>query len=133
MIRGILIWVTIWWIQFLIAIFFFPWPLNCWYYYVVDRENEVEIAIENQAGIEIGEIAVTGGESMIEKAETVTGIMTGIVDMIVNVTEVQSAPAIMIQEIVADHVLGLENILGIMITTGCYLPLCLAGCFTFSF
>jgi hypothetical protein len=59
--------------------------------------------------------------------------MTGIVDMIVNVTEVQSAPAIMIQEIVADHVLGLENILGIMITTGCYLPLCLAGCFTFSF
>lgn len=65
---------------------------------------------------------MTGGESMIEKAETVTGIMTGIVDMIVNVTEVQSAPAIMIQEVVADHVLGLGNILGIMITTGCYLP-----------
>lgn len=74
---------------------------------------------------------MTGGESMIEKAEIVTGIMTGIVDMIANVTEVQIAPAIMIQEVVADHVLGPGNILGIMITTGCYLPLCLAGCLLF--
>ena len=60
---------------------------------------------------------------MIEKAENVvTGIMTGIVDMIVNVTEVQTAPAIMIQEVVTGHVLGPGNILGIMITTGGYLP-----------
>lgn len=79
-----------------------------------DRENEVEIAIENQAGIKIGEIAVTGGESMIEKAEIVTGIMTGIVDMIVNM----SSPIVMIQEVFADHVLDLGNIQGIMIATG---------------
>ena len=71
---------------------------------------------ENQAGIKIGEIAVTGGGIMIEGAEIMTGIMTGIVDMIVSAT-------VMIQEVFADHVLDLENILGIMIAIGSYSPL----------
>lgn len=69
---------------------------------------------ENQAGIKIGEIAVTGGGIMIEGAEIMTGMMTGIVDMIVNV----SAPTVMIQEVFADHVLDLGNIQGIMIAIG---------------
>jgi hypothetical protein len=82
---------------------------------------------ENQAGIKIGEIAVTGGGIMIEGAEIMTSIMTGIVDMIVNL----SAPTVMIQEVFADHVLDLGNIQGIMIAIGSYSPLYLTVYFLF--
>ena len=106
---------------------FLPWPSNYWYFYLVDQKNGVETVTENQAGIKIGEIAVTGGGIMIEGAEIMTGIMTGIVDMIVNL----SAPTVMIQEVFADHVLDLGNIQGIMIAIGSYSPLYLTVYFLF--
>ncbi|KAK6243951.1 hypothetical protein QUC31_010360 [Theobroma cacao] len=83
-----------------------------------DQRNKVRIVTENLVGIMTEEIAVTEGGIMIVGAGTGTGIMIEIVDMIGIVREITSAHAVMIQEVVAGHVLGLRNVLGIMIATG---------------
>ena len=55
---------------------------------------------------------------MIVGAGTGTGIMIEIVDTIGTVTEIMSAHVVMIQVVVAGHVLGLGSVPGIMIGTG---------------
>jgi hypothetical protein len=62
---------------------------------------------------------------MIVGAETVIDIMIVNADMIGIVTEIQIAPAVMIQEAAAGHAHGQRNgsVLGIMIATGTFSPL----------
>lgn len=74
----------------------------------------------NQVGIENAELAATGVGIMIVGAEIMIGTMIEIADMIVSVTEIQSAPAIMIREVTAGHGRGQGSIPGIMIATGAY-------------
>ncbi|KAE8726918.1 hypothetical protein F3Y22_tig00005939pilonHSYRG00037 [Hibiscus syriacus] len=84
----------------------------------LDRRNGVGIVKENPVGIMTEERAVIEGGIMIIGAGIGTGIMNEIVDMIGTVRETMSAHAVVIQEVVAGHVLGLWNIPGIMIDTG---------------
>lgn len=63
-------------------------------------------------------IVVNEGETMIVGAEIVIGIMIEIVDMIATVTETQTAPAPMTQEVVGGHALDPESDLEIMIDIG---------------
>ncbi|TQD68580.1 hypothetical protein C1H46_045887 [Malus baccata] len=55
---------------------------------------------------------------MIVGAEIAIGTMIEIVDMIAIVTEIQIAPAIMIQEVAGGHAHDRGNVPGIMIATG---------------
>lgn len=83
-----------------------------------DQRNGVGIVKESPVGIVIEERAVIEGGIMIVGAGIRIGIMNEIVDMIGTVREIMNAHAVMIQEVVVGHVLGLGNILGIMIGTG---------------
>ncbi|KAH1114505.1 hypothetical protein J1N35_007883 [Gossypium stocksii] len=83
-----------------------------------DQRSGVGIVKESPVGIVIEERAVIEGGIMIVGAGIRTGIMNEIVDMIGTVKEIMSAHAVMIQEVVVGHVLGLGSILGIMIGTG---------------
>lgn len=72
------------------------------------KKEKAGNVIENQAGTEL--IAAKQGEI------TIAGVK--IATMIVSVTEIETALATMIQEVIGDHVHGQENGQGIMIATG---------------
>ncbi|CAB4316116.1 unnamed protein product [Prunus armeniaca] len=83
-----------------------------------DQKSEVRNATGNQVGIGNEEIAATEVGIMIVGAEIVIGIMIEIADMIASVTEIQIAPAIMIQEVAVGHAHDQGSVPGIMIATG---------------
>lgn len=80
-----------------------------------DLKSEVRNMTENRVGIENGEIAATEGGILIVGAEIVIGTMIVIAE---SVTEIQTGPAIMIQEVTVGHAHGQGNVPRIMIATG---------------
>lgn len=81
-----------------------------------DQKNRARNVIGKVVGIEEGVVNELG--IMIVGAETVTGILTVIMDTIENVKERGTDPAAMIQGVVVDHVHDQESELEIMIATG---------------
>lgn len=84
----------------------------------IDQKNGVGIETGSLVGTVNLVIVVNEGETMIVGAEIVIGIMIEIVDMIATVTETQTAPAPMTQEVVGGHALDPESDLEIMIDIG---------------
>ena len=81
----------------------------------IDQKREARNVIENLVGTENMAIAATEGGILIVGAKIVIGTMSVIVE---SVTEIQTAPAIMIQEVTAGHALAHGNVPRIMIATG---------------